>query len=249
MEENTKGPGHVVIIGLGPSAEQYIDLTKRMGGRKAFADQVWAINGLGDIVQCDLVFHMDDIRVQMLRAEAKPQSNIAVMVDWLRTTRKPVMTSRAHADFPALMEFPLQDVINDLGYAYFNGTAAYAVAYAIYRGATKISLFGCDFSYEKSHHAEKGRGCVEFWLGVAAARGIELGFADQTSLMDTIDEPRDPTFLNVYGYDFDHVRVETVDGLARIRFEPRPDPPTAAAIEDRYDHSKHSVSPKIMAKA
>lgn len=248
-KDEKTGPGHVVILGLGPSVEQYVDLTKRLGGRKAFADEVWAINGLGDIVQCDLVFHMDDIRVQMLRAEAKPQSNIAVMVDWLRTTKTPVMTSRAHPDFPAMTEFPLQNVINGLGYAYFNGTAAYAVAYAIYRGATKISLFGCDFSYEHSHHAEKGRGCVEFWLGVAAAKGIQLGFADQTSLMDTIDEPKDPTVLNVYGYDFDHVRVETVDGLAKIRFEPRADPPTADAIEDRYDHSKPTAPSALLAKA
>jgi hypothetical protein len=99
------------------------------------------------------------------------------------------MTSRAHPDFPALIEFPLEDVINNLGLAYFNGTAAYAVAYAIHLGATKISLFGCDFSYERSHHAEKGRGCLEFWLGVRPARGIELGFADRSSLMDTCDDP------------------------------------------------------------
>jgi hypothetical protein len=248
MEEN-KGPGHVVILGLGPSAEQYIDLTKRLGGRRAFADQVWAINGLGDIVQCDLVFHMDDIRVQMLRADAKPRSNIAVMVDWLRTTKTPVITSRAHPDFPAMVEFPLQDVINGLGYAYFNGTAAYAVAYAIHLGATKISFFGCDFTYPNAHHAEKGRACVEFWIGVAAARGIELGFADSTSLMDTIDEPSNPTELGVYGYDFDHVRVETVDGLAKIRFEPRDTPPTADAVEAAYDHTKHPVAPGLMAKA
>ena len=243
-----EGIGHVVILGLGPSAEQYMDLCKRLGGRRKFADQVWAINSLGDVVQCDLVFHMDDIRVQELRAAAAPQSNIAVMVDWLKTSPVPVITSRAHPAYPALREFPLEDVINALGYAYFNGTAAYAVAYAIFQGATKISLFGCDFSYANSHHAEKGRGCMEFWLGFAAARGIELGFADRTSLLDTIEDPADPGELNVYGYDFDRVLVDEVGGAARIRFEPKATPPTAADIEARYDHSRPTVNPALLGK-
>ena len=243
-----QGIGHVVILGLGPSAEQYMDLCKRLGGRRKFADQVWAINSLGDVVQCDLVFHMDDIRVQELRAAAAPNSNIAEMVKWLKTSPVPVITSRAHPDYPALREFPLQDVINSLGMAYFNGTAASAAAYAIFRGATKISLFGCDYSYENSHQAEKGRGCLEFWLGFAAARGIELGFADRTSLLDTIDEPADEGVLNVYGYDFDRVLIDVVDGAAQVRFEPKDNPPTAAEIEARYDHSRPTVNPALLGK-
>ena len=51
---------------------------------------------------------------------------------------------------------------------------AYAVALAIHEGATKISCFGMDFTYPDVHDAEKGRACVEFWMGVAAARGIAL---------------------------------------------------------------------------
>lgn len=233
------GLGHVVILGLGPSAEQYMDLVKRLGGRRAFADEVWAINALGDILQCDLVFHMDDVRVQMRRAEALPDSNIAHMVKWLKTTQTPVITSRAHPDFPALREFPLQDVINDLGFAYFNGTAAYACAYAIHKGASKISFFGCDFTLANAHHAEQGRACLEFWIGFAAARGVQLGMADATSLLDTCDAPKDPKELNVYGYDFDKVKVEVVDGAANITLEPRETTPTAAEIEARYDHSQH----------
>lgn len=233
------GIGHVVIVGLGPSAEQYMDLVKRMGGRAPFADQVWAINALGDVLASDLVIHMDDIRVQELRSQAKPDSNIAAMVKWLRTTKTPVLTSRAHPSYPALFEFPLEEAINTLGYAYFNGTAAYACAYAILKGASKISFFGCDYTYPNAHHAEQGRACLEFWIGFAAARGIALGFAESTTLMDTICEPKDPNEIAVYGYDFDRVMIEVVDGAAKVRFEPRETTPTAADIEARYDHTRH----------
>ena len=100
---------HIAILGLGPSVRQYLELTKRVGGRRAFCDQTWSINALGDVFASDLIVHMDDVRIQQIRAEAMPQSNIARMLDWLRTTTVPVVTSRAHPEFPALVEFPLED--------------------------------------------------------------------------------------------------------------------------------------------
>jgi hypothetical protein len=48
-------------------------------------------------------------------------------------------------------------------------------------------MFGCDFTYPKAHDAEKGRGCVEYWLGFARARGIEILLPANTSLMDSCE--------------------------------------------------------------
>jgi hypothetical protein len=229
-------PRHVVILGLGPSLEHYVDTVKRLGGRKAFADEVWGINAVGGVIQCDRLFHMDDVRVQERRAEAAPLSNIANMMKWLGEFAGPVYTSRIPDDnsYPSLVEFPLEDVVNSVGYAYFNSTAAYAVAFAIYSGAKKISLFGIDFSYPNAHHAEQGRACVEFWLGIAAARGIELAISERSSLLDTIE----PVERSFYGYDAVHVDMEVNDGTAKIAFRPR-ELPTAAQVEARYDHSRH----------
>jgi len=238
-------PEHVVILGLGPSLEAYVDLVKRLGSRRSFADEVWGINAVGDVVQCDRIFHMDDVLVQEARAAARPRSNIANMLAWLREHPGPIYTSIASADgrdrtaYPGLIEFPLADVINSGGYAYFNSTAAYAVAFAVHLGVKKISLFGCDFTYAKSHDAEKGRGCMEFWLGIAAERGIDLGIAERSSLMDMC-EPED---LRIYGYDAVKVQItEQADGPSRVTFIPRELLPTADEIEARYDHSKHPNS-------
>jgi SAM-dependent methyltransferase len=227
---------HICILGLGPSLESYIDLVKRMGGRSAFCDEVWSINSLGEILQCDKIFHMDDVRIQEIRATAAPKSNIAEMLKWMRKHPGPIITSRAHPDYPGLIEFPLQDVMNSLGYAYFNGTAAYAVAYAIYYGATKISLFGCDFTYPNAHQAEKGRACVEFWLGIAAARGIKLAISQASTLMDT-NEPED----RLYGYDTVNVIIsqDAPGALATVTFEEKEEIATAEEIEARYNHEVH----------
>jgi hypothetical protein len=225
---------HVAILGLGPSLDQYTDLVKRKGSRHKFCDELWAINALGDVFGCDLVFHMDDVRIQMIRAEAAPDSNIAAMVEWLKTSKVPVVTSRGHPDFPALVEFPLEEVLNNLGHDYFNNTAAYAVAFAIHTGATQISLFGMDYTYPNVHDAEKGRACVEFWLGVAHQRGIKIKLPETTTLMDSMY----PSAARLYGYDtLDVVFDVQEDGYLKLQMTPRDKLPTAEQIEKNYDHS------------
>ncbi|TIW49061.1 MAG: class I SAM-dependent methyltransferase [Mesorhizobium sp.] len=230
-----EGPDHVCILGLGPSLEAYVDLVKRLGGRHAFCDEVWGINAVGGVVQCDRIFHMDDVRVQEVRAGARPDSNIARMLEWMRRHPGPIYSSQAHPDYPGLVAYPLEDVINSCGWAYFNSTAAYAVAYAVHIGVKKISMWGFDFTYANSHQAEKGRACVEFHLGIASERGIEIGFPSGTSLMDA----NAPVSDRLYGYDMVDLAFEDTGERHVVTMTPHDRLPTAEAIEARYDHAKH----------
>lgn len=226
---------HVAILGLGPSVRQFLEITKRWGGRRAYCDEVWGINALGDVFACDRVFHMDDVRIQQIRADARPDSNIAQMLKWLKTTPTPVVTSRAHPDYPSLVEFPLAEVVTEFPLAYFNSTAAYAVAYALHLKAKKISCFGMDFTYPDAHDAEKGRACVEFWLGMAAARGVEIALPKTTSLLDAMN-PQDQRF---YGYDTLNLEFKRTDAGVEITRTEREQLPTADQVEAAYDHTRH----------
>jgi SAM-dependent methyltransferase len=229
-------PEHVSILGLGPSLEQYVDFTKRLGSRFKYCDQVWAINAVGGTIQHDVVFHMDDVRVQEVRAQAAPDSNIAAMLDWMKTHPGPIITSRAHPDYPGLVEYPLEDVLNEFKFAYFNSTCAYAVAFAIWLGVKKISMFGCDFTYPNSHQAEKGRACVEFWLGIAASRGIMITVPQNSTLMDAIHTQQE----RLYGYDTVDLTLRLDDkGYCHVDKVEKDMLPTAEEIEARYDHSAH----------
>lgn len=241
-EEDDAAPGefrtpkHVAILGLGPSLSQYLEITKRLGGRSNYCDEVWSINALGDVFASDVIFHMDDVRIQEIRAAALPESNIAAMLKWLKTHPGPIVTSRAHPGYPGLVEFPLEAVLNDLGHDYFNSTAAYAIAFAIHIGVEKISVFGMDFTYPNAHDAEKGRACVEFWLGVATARGIKITLPKTTTLMDAMHTRA----ARLYGYDTQEVVFDKQsDGLLKLEFIERETLPSAAEIEAAYDHSAH----------
>lgn len=234
-------PAHVAIVGLGPSCATFFELTRRLGGASAYCDEVWGINAMGDVLRCDRIFHMDDVRVQELRAAARPESNIAAMLRWLKRHPGPVYTSVVRDGYPGLVAFPLEEVLNrqhdgNGGAPYFNSTAAYAVAYAVHVGVKRISLFGLDYTLANAHHAEQGRACVEFWLGIAAARGIEIVVPETSSLMDACSAPRE----RLYGYDCVDVGLADRDGGGvAVTFAEREDQPTAAEIEARYDHSKH----------
>lgn len=228
-------PEHVALLGLGPSLDQYLEIVKRAGGKHAYCDETWGINALGGVFQCDRVFHMDDVRIQEIRAAARPQSNIARMLEWMRAHPGPIITSRAHPDYPGLVEFPLEDALNNLGAAYFNSTAAYAVGYAILLGVKKLSIFGCDYTYPNAHDAEKGRACLEYWLGVGAARGLRVTVAKTSTLLDAMQSQED----RLYGYDTLDLTIRTEGNRACLDIVERERLPTAEEIEARYDHARH----------
>lgn len=229
------GPKHVSIVGLGPSDAAYMDMVKRLGGRHAYCDETWAINAHGDVLAVDRIFHMDDVRIQESRAAARPGCNIDLMLQWMKKHPGPIYTSRTHPDYPGLVAFPLEDVLNKLGYDYFNNTAAYAIAYAIYLGVEKISFFGCDFTYPDASHAERGRGCCEYWIGVAMTKGIQIVVTGKSTLLDAYVPPES----RLYGYDtVDVAIVEQPDQSVKVEFTPRAEIATAEEIEERYDHSR-----------
>jgi SAM-dependent methyltransferase len=237
-------PDHVAIVGLGPSCAAFFQLAKGLGGVSAYCDEVWGINAMGDVLRCDRIFHMDDLRIQEARAAARPDSNIAAMVRWLKTHPGPVYTSVVREGYPGLVAFPLEEVLNGGydsagGVPYFNSTAAYAIAYAVHVGVKKISLFGMDFTLANAHKAEKGRACCEFWLGIAAARGIEINVSEHTSLLDACETPE----MRLYGYDCVDVTLHDRDGGGvEVQFAERAVVPSAAEIEARYDHRRHPNS-------
>jgi hypothetical protein len=49
-------PKHVAIVAFGGTSQFYLNAAKQHGDRRRFADEVWAINAMGSVLNCDLVF-------------------------------------------------------------------------------------------------------------------------------------------------------------------------------------------------
>ena len=120
-----------------------------------------------------------------------------VMRKLLPTFDKPIYTCQLDERVPALVEYPLEEVIKDQRCAYMNTTVSYALAFAAWNKVGEVDLFGMDFSYKNNlHFAEAGRACLEFWICKMIAIGIKVGVSPRSSLLDQ----NVPIEERLYGY-------------------------------------------------
>jgi len=232
-------PKHVAIVALGPSSLGFLRAAETAGGTKSYCDECWGINMVGGVLQCDRIFHMDDLKVQEMRIEygSSMAEKLKGQLEWMRTTDVPVYTSRAYKDYPSSIDFPLEDVIKSCGVPYFNNTSVYAICYAIHLGVERMSLWGFDFTYPDIAGAEMGRGCCEFWVGRAMKMGIDVHLPPDTTLLDTCL----PAQNKFYGYDTLDLSVEIKDGNVRVSKKPRKTPRNIEELERSYSHDQWSV--------
>jgi len=220
---------HVAILAMGPSADIYARHAAMAGARKKEFDETWTVNAFGDVFCADRIFHMDDVRIQQIRAEGGNEQ-VANMLAWMKEHPGPIYTSRAHPDYPGLVEFPLEDVINSTGgVPYFNSTPAYMIGLALHLKVRKMSLYGLDYAFNDKYRAERGRSCIEYWLGRAIERGIEVALSPTAWLFDQNRTDK------LYGYDTRRVSAtRDAGGYYNLTFTEAESLPTAEAIEAAY---------------
>jgi hypothetical protein len=135
---------HIAIIGLGASQ---IDYVIGVENSKTW-DEVWGINSALSVFDVDRVFMLDPVSRFLDTEDAGNQTDVMRRV--LPKYTKPIYTCELDERVPALVEYPLEEVIEDQRCAYMNNTTAYALAFALWNRVGQIDLFGMDFSYK--HH-------------------------------------------------------------------------------------------------
>ena len=162
----------IIIIGKGP------------GWKDAPVEgETWGVNSLILRRPVKLAFQMHDLEADENKGSIKKQ------IDEVNRLGIPVVTGKKYKFLPTSIPFP----IDEMPSKYFTNSIAYMVAYAIYKGATEIDLYGVPFFLRHEHLGE--RPCVEFWIGLAIAKGIKVNVHDPT----TLDCCR--PFQKLYGYD------------------------------------------------
>lgn len=222
----------IAIVGLGSSYADYI--AARVASQEF--DEIWGINCIGGVIHVDKTFMMDPASRFIDTENAGSQTGIAR--EFLTKNKAPIFSCAKHPDFPAIEQYPLEDVVKSTGYCYFNNTVAYAIAYAVWKKVEKISLYGIDFTYKNVNMAESGRACCEFWCAIAVSKGIKLEVAHRSGLLDT----NVPDNEKLYGYHrLDDPLVQTVqDGHILITKQSDIEPPEPVESDPvlfgRHDH-------------
>ena len=183
----------VAIVALGGSFSDFV--YARMNSQHF--DEIWGINCIGGIFHVDRTFMMDPATRFLDDVKAGTQTGIAKEFLLETPSKGPIYSCCLDERVPEIVEYPLEEVITETTFSYFNNTVAYAVAFAVASKVSKIYLYGVDFSYKQNlHFAEAGRSCVEFWCAMALARGISIQVAPHSGLLDT-NVPEDE---KIYGY-------------------------------------------------
>jgi hypothetical protein len=181
----------IAIIGLGASQIDYV-----IGVENSQTwDEVWGINSALSVFDLDRVFMLDPVSRFLDTEDAGNQTEVMRRV--LPNYTKPIYTCELDERVPALVEYPLEEVIKDQRCAYMNTTVAFSLAFALWSEVDHIDLFGMDFSYKHNlHFAEAGRACLEFWICKCISSGITVGVSPRSSLLDQNVEIEN----RLYGY-------------------------------------------------
>ena len=181
----------VAIVGLGHSQ---IDFVIGLENSVEY-DEVWGINSAAAAFRVDRLFMLDPASRFLDSDDAGRQTD--VMRKILPNLKVPIYSCELDSRVPALVKYPVDEVINHAKCAYLNNTVAYALAFAYWCKVGQLDLYGLDYSYKSNlHFAEAGRACVEFWIAKCMSENIVIGSSPKSTLLDQ----NVPLHERLYGY-------------------------------------------------
>jgi len=150
----------------------------------------------------------------------------------------PIYMQDVNPDIKASVKYPLQEIFDHFALCftnpddakYFTNSISFMIALAIYEGFEEIHVYGVDMAttaYD-SEYAHQRPSC-EFWLGMAAGRGIKLHIPTTSDLLKA-------RFLYAYEDEKKHAyEVKIASLLADVKAK------KAQAIEQQTNWLKHEM--------
>lgn len=147
----------VIIVAKGPGWE-----------KAPMEGETWGLNNLVLKRPVKLTFEIHDI--EELRHKRPGE------IEEINRLGIPVITRMKHDLLPNSIPFPL----GKMPVQYFTNTIAYMIAYAVYKGATEIEMYGVALLLEYEYSDQ--RPCIEFWIGYAMGKGVKVTVHDPTTI-------------------------------------------------------------------
>jgi len=196
----------VNILAMGPTWGACPD-------EKADGEEIWGVNTTYRYGKpLDRLFCMHDLRQEVLLQRKD-------FLDEVNETGLPFYTAGTYPELENNVDYPLKDIFTEFNAIFFLNTMSYMLALAIYEMAPwsdranwgerdkTIKLYGVDMRPDSGmEHHQNEKGCVEFWLGVAIARGINVRVPEESYLL------RRTMTGNFYGYK----QRPAADGLVSL---------------------------------
>lgn len=179
--KHTSQPSHCVIVGKGPLAvyAPFFDPEARKDA------EFWGLNdsewrrGFAPVRSYNRWFQLHNPEYMSIHY---PPGVEELGSTWSKDHGDMILyMDRHYPEYPNSVPLPVEDMEEawpNYMTHYHASSFDWMVATAIYQGFSKISMFGCDFhTFPSMLDGEplSGRACLEYWIGVAQGRGIEVG--------------------------------------------------------------------------
>lgn len=144
-------------------------------------------------------FHMHDLNEWEKREGAESSTKLVAE----HAKDRPDMeffTVKPYKKIPNAKVYPLEEIVEHFGTNYFTNGISYMIAYALWKGATQLNLYGVNMTVKEEYIAQKPN--VEYWIGRAQGMGVKVNFQWRyTSLLKSKDGL-------IYGWFIDQWKVE-----------------------------------------
>jgi len=171
-------PERVALVSLGVTHQDYVsewlnhDPSDTVFGR----DETWTLNRGGLVFKHDLLFVMD-----YLEGERTKWPRYGQML-WNHD--KPIITSQAENWPDHVHLFPEYALRSHFGakHDYYHNSIPWIIAYAVWIGVKELTLWGCDYTHERSGGHEDNRANAEYWVAIARERGLKILYPETSTL-------------------------------------------------------------------
>ena len=143
--------------------------------RAPWGDPAWEIWGLNDLYRQFLPYHRARVSRWFELHGNTPLTRVRRPADhWeaLESLHVPVYTLHDLPTVTRTVPYPLAEILAWAPRRYFACTMAYQIALALSEHADAVSLYGLPLTYAREALIE--RPCVEWWLGYAEGRGVQV---------------------------------------------------------------------------
>ena len=131
---------------------------------------VWGVNDLFLRRDVNLLFNMHDLDYLM----EYERSETLATINYVNKHNMPLITLRKWNSVPTSKAFPLDKMHSD----FFTNSIAYMLAYAEYKGATEIDIYGVSMKDPKEYLTQKYS--LDYWLGYVRGRGVKVTIHGET---------------------------------------------------------------------
>jgi hypothetical protein len=171
-------PERVALVSLGVTHQDFVAewLGRDPGDTVWGRDETWTLNRGALVFRHDLAFVMD-----YLDGERAAWPRYGAL---LHRHDRPIITSVA-PDWPGhVTAYPQEAVRRHFGpgHDYFHNSVPWIVAYAIWCGVRELTLWGCDYTHERSNGREDDRANAEYWVALARAAGMAVLIPETSTL-------------------------------------------------------------------